>query len=572
MVASEMTSWAIDLGNTHTRVARWDETADRPKLLELPAICRRPGGEEPLEAPRLVPSATFIPDRIDWSTRFGRWPFVAKRWFYGCEAVIGRPAVEANSVIVNPGFVPNFKLFLDREATRVLARAGRRSLAARDVARCFVRELLAEIKRTTGERIRDVVLTTPVEAFETYRAELLRITAALGIRTVRWVDEPVAAALGYGLSLTQERLILVHDFGGGTLHLALVAMSGKGARRGESSVVAKEGRAIGGKLVDAWLLDEACRRAGFSPPRADDQDDEVEFWRRLMLVEACRVKETVFFGRPATFLLAPPPYARGPAAPGGEKLAKIELSRDDLVALLRAKGLFHTLEECIDGVLTQAARLGISERNIEDVLMVGGSTLLPEVYPTFERRFGREHVRAWQPFEAVAFGACAFAAGRADKSDFIVHDYAFMTYDPKTNEPEYTTIVPGGTRFPTPPDLWKRQLVPTCSLGEPETFFKLVICEVGRGREGDRKFVWDREGTLHQMSGDRQRASEKVVVPLNEASPTLGYLDPPHSPRDKRPRLEIAFGVNTDRWLCASVFDLHRQRFLMKDASVVRLV
>ena len=413
MVASEMTSWAIDLGNTHTRVARWDETADRPKLLELPAICRRPGGEEPLEAPRLVPSATFIPDRIDWSTRFGRWPFVAKRWFYGCEAVIGRPAVEANSVIVNPGFVPNFKLFLDREATRVLARAGRRSLAARDVARCFVRELLAEIKRTTGERIRDVVLTTPVEAFETYRAELLRITAALGIRTVRWVDEPVAAALGYGLSLTQERLILVHDFGGGTLHLALVAMSGKGARRGESSVVAKEGRAIGGKLVDAWLLDEACRRAGFSPPRADDQDDEVEFWRRLMLVEACRVKETVFFGRPATFLLAPPPYARGPAAPGGEKLAKIELSRDDLVALLRAKGLFHTLEECIDGVLTQAARLGISERNIEDVLMVGGSTLLPEVYPTFERRFGREHVRAWQPFEAVAFGACAFAAGRA---------------------------------------------------------------------------------------------------------------------------------------------------------------
>ena len=47
-----------------------------------------------------------------------------------------------------------------------------------------------------------------------------------------------------------------------------------------------------------------------------------------------------------------------------------------------------------------------------------------------------------------------------------------------------------------------------------------------------------------------------MVVPLNAASPTLGYLDPPHDPQDRRPRLEIAFGVNAERWLVATVRDL----------------
>ena len=65
---------------------------------------------------------------------------------------------------------------------------------------------------------------------------------------------------------------------------------------------------------------------------------------------------------------------------------------------------------------------------------------------------------------------------------------------------------------------------------------------------------------------------EEVVVPLNAASPTLGYLDPPHDPRDRRPRLEIAFGVNAERWLVATVLDLLTRKELMREEPVVRLV
>lgn len=72
-------------------------------------------------------------------------------------------------------------------------------------------------------------MTSPVSAVETYRAEVQGILHELGVRRVRFVDEPVAAALGYGLTLTRERTVLVVDIGGGTMHVVLVRLSPRGA-------------------------------------------------------------------------------------------------------------------------------------------------------------------------------------------------------------------------------------------------------------------------------------------------------------------------------------------------------
>jgi hypothetical protein len=235
--------------------------------------------------------------------------------------------------------------------------------------------------------------------------------------------------------------------------------------------------------------------------------------------------------------------------------------------VLEANGFLRALTTSIDEVFEQARVL---PSDIDDVLLVGGSTLLPGVFPLLEERFERRRIRAWQPFEAVAYGAACFAADRMAARDFIVHDYAFVTHDPATGAAQQTVVVPRGTRFPTPPAVWKRQLVPTCALGVEETTFKLVICEVARSDVHDRRFVWDASGDLHKLGG--AAGETQVVVPLNEAAPTLGYLDPPHSPRDRRPRLEIAFAVNAERWLVATVRDLLTQRELMSDEPVVRLL
>jgi len=559
-----METWALDLGTTNSGVARWDEASGQAQLVDLPDVCRLPQGDDPLEAPRMVPSAVHLVEKPGLLDQLGAWRPLSRRFFIGRSAFIGRQALERNQTTLHPAFAPGFKAALGTEASRPLARVNHRTVAARGVAHVYLRELLAEIKRSTGCRVRELVVASPVSAFETYRAEVQRILQNLGVGRTRFVDEPLAVALGYGLGLATETLVLVVDIGGGTMHTELVRLLPKGAERGLAQVLAKRGRPLGGDAVDSWVLCDVCERMGHPIERWADEEDS-RFWRRLMLAEACRVKEAVFFGENVPFLLAPPGMltAGDSRRPGS---ALVNLTRQRLVELLDQNGFYRGLEDCFNEMFAGGK---VAEADVEHVLLVGGSTLLPGVYPLIERRFDRRRLRAWQPFEAVAYGAACFAADQVGTVDFIVHDYAFLTHDAGSGEAEHTIVVPKGTRFPTPPDLWKRQVVPTCALGEPETIFKLVICEVARG-DGDRRFVWDAAGDLQKVGGASGKS--EVVVPLNEASPTLGYLDPPHDPRDRRPRLEISFGVNADRWLIATVHDLLTRRELMHEEPVVRLL
>jgi hypothetical protein len=308
-----------------------------------------------------------------------------------------------------------------------------------------------------------------------------------------------------------------------------------------------------------------CRQLGHDPAR-DDESEVTRLWRRLMLDEARRVKEAVHFDEQAVFLLSPfgEPTRGSAGRPGG---GRATLTRAGLRTLLERHGLFRVLRASLDEVFEQS-RLAPSD--VEEVLLVGGSTLLPGVFAFFEEVFERRRLRAWQPFEAVAYGAACFAAERMSTLDHIVHDYALVTHDARTGAAQHTVIVPRGTRFPTAPDFWRRQVVPTCPLGEPETIFKLLVCEVSRADGGERRFVYDAAGDMHKVGGTA--GEDRVVVPLNERSPTLGYLDPPHEPRDRRPRLELAFGVNAERWLIVTVHDLLARKDLMREEPVVRLV
>jgi molecular chaperone DnaK (HSP70) len=563
-----VSGWALDLGTTNTGLARWDPDSDRARLMELPAVCRRIGRVDPLEAARLIPSATHMLPAGNLWCRLGRTRFFLKRTFWGKQAEIGRVALELNEGWAHANYAPSFKKDLGRAPHKILARVRGHTYSVREVARTFLRELLAEVKRTTGERVRDLVITVPVESYDAYRAELATMCEALGIHRVRFLDEPVAAAIGYGLGLRRSRKVLVVDFGGGTLDLALVDLTPRETEVGSCQVLAKEGRPVGGNTVDNWLLLDFAKRMGV-PVDPTARDGDGELWYRLMLDEARRVKEAVYFKPTATFSLSPPAELRSIAARLEGRPCFLEITQDDIVAHLEARQMYEMLEDCANGIESQMERQGLSKDAIDDVLMVGGSTLLPGVFKRFEDRYGRDRVRAWQPFEAVAFGASAFAANRFSQSDFLVHEYAFVTYDPKTHDKQYTTVIEHGTRFPTPKDVWRRQLVPTCALGEPERVFKLVVCELA-GVGADQKFAWDAEGNLHRVDGDGDR--EPLVVPLNESNPTLGYLNPPHLPGDKTARLEIAFGVDANRWLISTVKDLKTGKLLMNEEPVVRLL
>ena len=128
-----MTGWALDLGTTNSGIARCDETG-QPQLVELPAVCRDPERDDPLEAPRMVPSAVHVLERPGLVGRLGSWPPLARRVFLGQRALIGQRALERNRDVAHAAFVPTFKAALSSEATRPLVRVGRRSLSARAVA------------------------------------------------------------------------------------------------------------------------------------------------------------------------------------------------------------------------------------------------------------------------------------------------------------------------------------------------------------------------------------------------------------------------------------------------------
>jgi len=551
----------MDLGTSNTALARWDPVADRPKLMELPNVCRIPGGGDPLEAPRLVPSATHMDMDDGFWGKLGRRPFFLKRVFWGRHAWIGRQALERNATGHKPAFAGSFKSWLGRASLVPLARDAGQAYTAREVASSFLRELFAEVHRETGERIRELVITNPVDAYEAYRAELGHICARLGVPNTRFVDEPVAAALGYGLGMSRDRKVLVVDFGAGTLDLALVDLAAREVDSGRCRVVAKDGIQLGGNDVDRWLLDAFCAKLGYRIP-----EDDV-LWQALMLDEARRVKEAVFVRPQATFHIQPPEDYRSLQARVAGPPPELSVTAADLEEVLDAHAMRDQMEACLREVLN-AAQGEVDVDEIEDVLMVGGSTLLPGVYPLFEEHFGRDRVRAWQPFEAVAYGAAAFAAKKYDKSDIIVHDYAILTHERSSGEPEHLPIIAKGTRFPTPPDAWRGQLVPTCAMGVPESQFKLVICEVGAPDEDERHFGWDSMGKVHKLTSGVQR----LVVPLNATHPVLGILNPPHKPTDHRARLDVMFGVDENRWLKAKVVDLHTGKTLIDGEPVVRLL
>ncbi len=539
-------AWGLDFGTTNTRLSRWDPAAGAAQVLRLPRAARGEDSTDPLRAPTAVPTVVHLRADLGFWGRLGATPALRGRVSWGRWADIGREA-EAHGkdrAAVARGLKP----WLSRAPLQTLATVDGRPVSAREAARAFLRELFLEARELTGTRIDPLTLTTPVDAYETYRAELGKLVGELGVKRARFVDEPVAAAIGYGLGLGHTRRVMVVDFGGGTLDLALVELDAAGTAQGTCRVLGKSGRTLGGDDVDLWLLDELFERAGV--PLSTGQAGEPGFWRRALLSEARALKESLYFTDHGVFL--------APGAGPGMK-QDIAYTRDDLAGLLERQGLTAALRATTDEALQAAGGL-----EPEDILMVGGSTLLPGVFAHFQQRFGRDRVRAWQPFEAVSLGAAALAAEAWAPADYIVHDYAIRVHG-DDGKPAHEVVVPRGTRFPTADDFWRRRIVPACALGEPERVFKLVICELGP-TPGQAQLGFDAEGRA------RLAGAQRMVVPLNERDPTMGTLNPPHPPGEVGARLDLALGVNADRWLCATVRDLKTEKVLLKGEPVVRLM
>lgn len=527
------THWSIDFGTSNTTICE-DHTGD-PHIVNLPDLAK----VEPLTQTPVIPSAVCLLD--------GR----------GEKTLIGQEALSYNWDGSATGFAQGFKSHLSTESSRPMAQVGDTTFTCREVTRLYFSELIRHLESHFREAVTDLTIATPMGFYETYRAELqtimrrakktawwkailarLRITKA--DLTLRFVDEPVAAALGYGVNVGHDTLLVAFDFGAGSLEVAAVrTQAGRTVETGTAEVLAKQSLKLGGNDVDTWIVEKFAPE----PLRQLSHHSVCLRW------EAERVKLLASAGQSGTFSFNNQNYGN--------------LDYRGLSDLLAERGLYSQVREALDRLVEELrTKSGLDVRQIDEVILEGGSTLLPEVRNMLGEMFGREEVREWLPFESVARGACIYAAG-AKVQDFIYHDYALRVLNEKTNSVEYELLIPRGTRHPTAEDFITRYYTPGY---DGQQAINLFICEVGR--VAGRPVAWETQSSGTNYFVPTTEGDHAFCICLNEGDEALP-LSPAGS--GSSPRLRVTCGVNAERWLCVTVHDLLRKVDLKVKEAVVRL-
>jgi molecular chaperone DnaK (HSP70) len=553
------THWAIDLGTTNTLIARWMGT--HAETVPLESIC----DYEPAWQTPLIPSLVFFEGD--------------QRGYIGKQAVAADEVMRSTFAGRLTPFARSFKRVLARNSQQAVAECSHIPISARQCVTVFLKELLditnnrervlnahAIPKWNLARRfvawarreglVNDLTMTVPVESFEPYRAELQNIVRRLGVQRFKTLDEPVAAALGYGVDLSDDRNLLVVDFGGGTLDIALVRTNLSQGERGQSSIglplisirgpggrkaelIAARGLSLGGETVDEWVTDMAC-----ASMRA-----HADKMRPLLRAQAETVKKELS----GKVLTTDETCFRLPG------MDPLYISRKEFLETLEQRGLYKMLERVADAVLSDGQhRLSIVD--IDAVLLVGGSTLLPGVRDLFERLFGANRVHYWEPFEAVVKGAAIYGAGYY-VDQIIHHDYAIRVFSDSAGRPEYELLIRRGTPYPTPKGFQTRYYM----VAPRQQLFSLPICEVGYA--GRLSLNWRRRSNGNDYWLPQGSEEEECVYNLNEGDALR--LVPPG--QGSAARLRVDFTIDEDRFLTATIHDLLRDRDIRTDDRVIRL-
>jgi molecular chaperone DnaK len=257
-----------------------------------------------------------------------------------------------------------------------------------DISSFILRKLARDAEKITGDKVEDVVITCPAYFGTTEKEATKQAGVLAGLNVHYVIPEPTAAALAYGIDQTEDQVILVYDLGGGTFDVTLIEI-----KTGAITVLCTGGdRELGGKDWDDVIVRFfAAKFAEATGTSADKLLDDTETYQELLAAaEKCKkalssrdsVVEAVRFDADRE---------------------KVELTRaefDRLTLPLLERTLSLTQQE-VDKVRAK----GYSR--IDKLLLVGGSTYMPQVIDAVKARF-RMDVRQFDPNQAVAKGAAIF--------------------------------------------------------------------------------------------------------------------------------------------------------------------
>jgi len=528
---------AIDFGTSNTVIARWNRATQQPETLSLPGMSDRSG-----QNPPLIPSLLYVEDASQHKVVVG-------------QAVRDR----ALDLSTDPRFFRNFKRGIGSSVQGFLPELDGCTIKFEQVGQWFLTQLVQQLKTIEPDTGQSIVFTVPVDSFEAYRLWLGQVCASLQVEQVRLLDEPTAAALGYGLA--DRETLLVIDFGGGTLDLSLVRLDSAQAQAkplgfilkwGQKSfaqqsgqapktarVLAKAGQNLGGSDIDHWLVDYFAETQGLAVTPLT-----IRLAERLKIQLSLQTQAQEVYFDDETF-----------------ESYELQLSRDRLEEILQQHQFFAQLDHCLAQVLQQARRQGLELTDIDAVLLVGGTAQMPAVQTWVKQSFDASKVRCEKPFEAIAHGALQLSQGIEIK-DFLYHGYGIRYWDRRQNCHSWHPLIKAGQAYPMSDPV---ELLLGASL-DNQPSIELVLGELGV-ETNQTEVYFDGDRLLTR----RVDNSQAQVQPLNdrEGARNIAKLEPPGNPGSDR--VKVLFRVDDQRFLRITVEDLLALQTLVDDQPVVQL-
>ena len=346
-----------------------------------------------------------------------------------------------------------------------------------------------------GEKVTKAVITVPAYFNDAQRQATKNAGKIAGLEVERIINEPTAAALAYGLDKEDAHTILVYDLGGGTFDVSILEL-GDGVF--EVKATAGNNR-LGGDDIDERIIEYLIKE--FKKENGVDLSKDKMAMQRLKEVAEKAKKD--LSGMVSTQVSAPF-IAKGD---DGEPLhLDMTLTRakfEDLISDL--------VESTLDPVKKALKDAKMSKKDIDKVILVGGSTRVPLVYETVTKELGKEPSREVNPDEVVAMGA-AIQGGvlTGDINDIVLLDVTPLSLGLETLGGVMTTLIPRNTTIPTS----KTEVFSTAADNQPAV-------------------------DIHILQGERPMAAD------NKTLGNFQLANIPPAPRGV-PKIEVTFDIDAN--------------------------